>query len=75
MKTLLTEEQLCDGIRRMADEIQNHYQNRPLTIIGVLIGSVVLVSDLIRRLTIPLRVELVQARSYRGDNTRPGRWC
>jgi hypoxanthine phosphoribosyltransferase len=72
MKTLLTEEQLRDGIRRMADEIQQHYQGRPLTIIGVLIGSVVLVADLIRLMTIPLRVELVQARSYRGNNTRPG---
>lgn len=72
MKTLLTEEQLRDGIRRMADEIQGRYQDRPLTIVGVLIGSVVLVADLIRHMTIPLKVELVQARSYRGNNTRPG---
>lgn len=72
MKTLLTEEQLHAGIRRMADEIEAHYRGRPLTIIGVLIGSVVLLADLIRMLNIPLRVDLVQARSYRGDNTRPG---
>jgi hypoxanthine phosphoribosyltransferase len=72
MKILLTEDQLREGIRRMAGEIQKHYEGRPLTIVGVLIGSVVLLADLIRLLPIPLEVELVQARSYRGSNTRPG---
>jgi hypoxanthine phosphoribosyltransferase len=72
MKTLLTEEQIRDGIRRMAGEIQRHYEGRPLTMVGVMIGSVVLLADLIRLLPIPLGVELVQARSYRGNSTRPG---
>ncbi len=72
MKTLLTEKQLQEGIRRMADDIRQHYEGRPLTIVGVLIGSVVLLADLIRRLDIPLRVEMVQARSYRHGSTRPG---
>jgi hypoxanthine phosphoribosyltransferase len=72
MKTLLTEEQLRDGIRRMAGQIAEHYRDRPLTIVGVMIGSVVLLADLIRLLDLPLRVELVQARSYRQNQTRPG---
>jgi hypoxanthine phosphoribosyltransferase len=67
MKTLLTEEQLREGIRRMAGEIQNHYQGKPLTIVGVMIGSVMLLADLIRLVDTPLRVELVQAR-----NGKPG---
>jgi hypoxanthine phosphoribosyltransferase len=71
MKILLTEEQLRQGIRRMADEIAQHYQQKPLTIVGVMIGSIVLLADLIRLLNLPLRVELVQARSYR-NGTRPG---
>jgi hypoxanthine phosphoribosyltransferase len=72
MKTLLTEEQLREGIRRLAGEIQKNYQGKPLTIVGVLIGSVVLLADLIRMLDLPLRVEMVQARSYRGNSTKPG---
>ncbi len=72
MKTLITEDQLREGIRRMAGEIQTCYEGKPLTVIGVLIGSVVLLADLIRLLPIPLKVELVQARSYRNNNTRPG---
>ncbi|MBU4273397.1 MAG: hypoxanthine phosphoribosyltransferase [Planctomycetes bacterium] len=71
MKTLLTEEQLGEGIRRMAGEIKKHYQGRPLTIVGVMIGSIVLLADLIRLLDLPLRVELVQARKNHAG-TRPG---
>jgi hypoxanthine phosphoribosyltransferase len=62
MKILLTEDQLREGIRRMAGEIQKHYDDKPLTIIGVLVGSVVLVADLIRLLSAPVRVDMVQAR-------------
>ena len=71
MKILLNEEQLREGIRRLADNIQSQYQGKPLTIVGVLIGSIVLLADLIRMLEMPIRVELVQARSYR-SGTRPG---
>jgi hypoxanthine phosphoribosyltransferase len=70
MKTLLSEEQLKQGIRHLAEKIQSHYQGKPLTIVGVMIGSIVLLSDLIRMLNLPLRVDLVQARSYRG--VKPG---
>ncbi|MGA2033965.1 MAG: hypoxanthine phosphoribosyltransferase [Thermoguttaceae bacterium] len=72
MQTLITEEQLRQGIERLAGEIRQHYQQRPLTIIGVLIGSIVFLVDLIRRLDMPLRVDLVQARSYRSGSTKPG---
>ena len=72
MKTLVSEEQLREGVRRMAGEIQKRYEGRPLTLVGVLIGSVVLLGDLIRLLSIPLRAEMVQARNARGNNPRPG---
>jgi hypoxanthine phosphoribosyltransferase len=71
MKTILTEEQLREGICRMATEIRRQYEGRPLTIVGVMIGSIVLLADLIRLIDLPLRVELVQARSYR-NGTKPG---
>ena len=54
----------------MAFEINQTYANRPLTIVGVLTGSVVLLADVIRQMTMPLRVGVVQASSYRGATTR-----
>jgi hypoxanthine phosphoribosyltransferase len=62
MKTLLTEDQLREGIRRMAGEIQKHYEGKSVTIVGVLTGSIMLVADLLRLLDLPLRVDLLQAR-------------
>jgi len=72
MKTLVTEEQLQQGIRRMAEQIRQHYADRPLTLIGVMIGSVTLLADLIRLLDMPLRVELLQARGRLLHGSRPG---
>ncbi|MBS0209407.1 MAG: hypoxanthine phosphoribosyltransferase [Planctomycetes bacterium] len=72
MKVLLSEQQLRDGVARLADQINDHYGGKPLTIIGVLTGSIVLVADLIRQLRMPLRVGVVQASSYRGAATTPG---
>ena len=56
----------------MANDLTRHYGEEPLTIIGVLTGSVVLLADLIRLLRMPLRVGVVQCRSYRGKTTTPG---
>ena len=72
MKTLLTADELREGVIRMSLEIVDAYGDCPLTILGVLTGSIVLMADLIRHIDIPLRVGVVQARSYRGATTRRG---
>lgn len=72
MKTLLTREQLHDGVATMAGDIAGVYENKQLTIVGVLTGSLVLVADLIRLLDLPMRVGVVAASSYRGATTTRG---
>jgi hypoxanthine phosphoribosyltransferase len=72
VKVLLSEEQIREGVSRMAREVAQCYEGRPLTIIGVLTGSIVLLADLIRQLDLPLRVGVVQASSYRGATTTRG---
>ncbi|MCE9552617.1 MAG: hypoxanthine phosphoribosyltransferase [Planctomycetes bacterium] len=73
MQELLSAEEIERGVARMAGEIQRGYAGRSLTLVGVLTGSIVFLADLIRKLDLPVRVALVQARSYRGGATRPGR--
>jgi hypoxanthine phosphoribosyltransferase len=72
MKTLLSKEELHDGVARMAVEIEQAFEGRQLTIVGVLTGSVVLVADLIRLIHQPMRVGVIQASSYRGATTTRG---
>ncbi|NIL96191.1 MAG: hypoxanthine phosphoribosyltransferase [Planctomycetales bacterium] len=72
MKTVLTADELHAGVRRIAAQINAHYQNQPLTTIGILTGSVILLADLIRLIEMPLRVGVLQARSYHGATTLRG---
>jgi len=66
VRTLITETQLAEGVSQLASEIDEHYRGRPITVVAVLTGSVVLFADLIRRLSMPQRVGVIQASSYRG---------
>ncbi|MAT71058.1 MAG: hypoxanthine phosphoribosyltransferase [Planctomycetaceae bacterium] len=72
MKTLLSKEDLHDGVAAMARDIEAAYEGRQLTIVGVLTGSVVLMADLIRHIDQPMRVGVIQASSYRGATTTRG---
>lgn len=67
MKVLLSEQELQHGVQNLAQQISDKYGNHPLTIVGVMTGSVVLLADTIRLLSMPLRVGVVQAASYEGD--------
>jgi len=71
VRRILDEEQLREGVGRLAEEINAQYQGRPVTVVGVLTGSVLLLADLVRLLDMPLKIGLVQATSYRGATT-PG---
>ncbi len=71
MKILLSEEQLVEGVKALASDISRQQGNRPLTVIGILTGSVVFLADLMRLLEMPLRVGVVQARSYSGIKRGP----
>jgi hypoxanthine phosphoribosyltransferase len=70
VKTLLDEQSVKQGVERLAAEIARAYGERPVTIIAVMTGSIVLMADLIRLLDMPLRVGVVQASSYKGGTRR-----
>jgi len=65
MKILLSEAQVQAGVKRLAAEVAETYGDQPVVLIGVMTGSLVLVADLIRQLSMPLRVGVVQASSYK----------
>jgi len=66
MRVLLSAEQIQSSIDRLAAEIRERDAGRPLTVIAVLTGSMIFLADLIRKLDMPLRVGVIQARSYSG---------
>jgi hypoxanthine phosphoribosyltransferase len=70
VKILLSEQDLDQGVQRLARAINQTYGDQPLTIIGIMTGSIVLLADLIRLLKMPLRVGVVQTSSYHGTERR-----
>ncbi len=72
MKVLIDQQQISSRVMTLGRELANEYQHRPLTIIGILAGSLVLLADLIRAIDVPHQVGLIQASSYRGKTTTPG---
>lgn len=72
MKRLINESEIQKRVSQLGSQLADDYRDKPLTIIGVLTGSIVLMADLIRAIDLPLRVGLVQASSYVGKATTRG---
>jgi hypoxanthine phosphoribosyltransferase len=51
-------------VLNLAQRISADYRDRDLVLIGVLKGSFIFLSDLVRELDVPVRIDFVQASSY-----------
>lgn len=67
---LITESQIQKRLDSLAQELEDHFRGGDLTMVGVLTGSVMFVADLLRRLSLPLRLDNIGVSSYHG-NTAP----
>jgi hypoxanthine phosphoribosyltransferase len=72
IRTLISAGEIESAVAAMGQRISDDYRNQPLTILGVLTGSIMLVTDLMRRIDSPHKLGLLQASSYRGGATEPG---
>lgn len=70
MRKLLSEDEIRAGVERLAGRLKADYGQRPLTIVGILTGSLIMLADLIRQLDNPLRVALVRASQTPVENER-----
>jgi hypoxanthine phosphoribosyltransferase len=65
VKQILDPNQIRVGVCQLAEQVKAIYEGRPITIVAILTGSLVLLADLIRQLEMPLRVALMQASRLR----------
>ncbi|OGD72519.1 MAG: hypothetical protein A2Y64_03230 [Candidatus Coatesbacteria bacterium RBG_13_66_14] len=71
MQVVFSERDIAERVGGLAREINADLGGGPLLVLGVLKGSVIFMADLIRRLEMPLRFEVVALSSYR-DGDEPG---
>ena len=68
-EVLLTEEQIQAKVKELGRQISADYEGRQLTLVSVLKGSLPFMADLMRAMTIPLRIDLMEVSSYGGAST------
>jgi hypoxanthine phosphoribosyltransferase len=73
LPVLISTERIQQRITELSQQLREEYRGRPVSIVGVLTGSLMFLADLVRHLDLPLRIGLIQASSYRGATTTTGR--
>jgi hypoxanthine phosphoribosyltransferase len=68
-QVLLTEEQIARKVAELGATISAAYAGHELTLVSVLKGSLPFMADLMRAISIPLRIDLMEVSSYGGIST------
>ena len=68
-EVLLTEDQIQTRIAELGLQISNDMAGRQLTLVSVLKGSLPFMADLMRAISLPLRIDLMEVSSYGGTST------
>src|SRR5688572_26010996 len=66
---LLTEDQIQTRVAELGEQISNDMAGRQLTLVSVLKGSLPFMADLMRAISLPLRIDLMEVSSYGGATT------
>jgi hypoxanthine phosphoribosyltransferase len=68
-RIVYTKEQIAERVRELGAEITDAYPDGELLVLGLLKGSFIFLSDLVREVGRPLQVDFLVASSY-GDSTQ-----
>lgn len=69
---LFSEQELSECVSRLAGEINRDYAGKEPLVVGILQGSFVFLADLVRQITLPIRVEFMSVSSYGGGTESSG---
>ncbi|MDJ0665906.1 MAG: hypoxanthine phosphoribosyltransferase [Desulfobacterales bacterium] len=70
---VLTQKEIAKRVVEVADAISTDYRDRDLILIGILKGAFVFLADLIRHISIPVKVDFMCASSYGRSTSSSGR--
>jgi hypoxanthine phosphoribosyltransferase len=66
---IIDETAIQSRVKEIATELSNKFDNKKPIFIGVLNGSFIFISDLVRNLSINCEVDFIKVSSYKGQNT------
>lgn len=68
---LIGEKEIAARVRELAADIERDFAEKDLLVVALLTGTVPFLADLVRHITLPLRLDFMGVSSY-GNNTTPG---
>lgn len=68
-RVLISEEEIQNKVREMAEQLSKEYAGKDPVFVGVLKGVVVFFADMIKRIDIPCQIDFMWISSYQGTNT------
>lgn len=68
IETLISEEKLAVRVAELGKQIEKDYQGKDLVCVGLLKGSVVFMTDLIKTINLDLKIDFMKVSSY-GNGT------
>ncbi len=71
-RILFHETTIHHRLDEMAKVIMAEYRGKPLTVVAILHGGIILLADLLRRVQIPLKLESISVSSYHGGTESSG---
>lgn len=72
LEKVLSEEEIRNKVQGVARTISSDYKDKNLILIGILKGSFIFLADLVRNITIPVKIDFIGASSYGSDTTTSG---
>lgn len=72
LNPLLSREQIDSIVKKLAEEISRDYREKELTLVCILKGAFIFLSDLVRYLEIPVKIDFVRLASYGAGMKSPG---
>lgn len=63
-EVLFSEQVLNERISELGAQITKDYQGKPLIVVGILKGSNIFTSDLVRKINLPLKMDFMAVSSY-----------
>ncbi|ODS31368.1 MAG: hypoxanthine-guanine-xanthine phosphoribosyltransferase [Candidatus Scalindua rubra] len=70
-KVLITETEIRNKVKELAQRLAVDYEHKSLTIISILNGSLIFLSDLIRHIPFPVKIDTIRVNTYIGDSKVP----
>lgn len=70
-RILITDDAIANRIKQLSREIERDFKGREMVVVSLLNGTVMFLADLIRNLSLPLRLDFIGVSSY-GAGTESG---